>query len=180
VWSLLDAEIAERVIRPAQAACGGLAWTRQFSISGCPRCGCRPSPKRRPFALFARLARCAAEFGRTGSSGTAARCRARLRFAPGVRHLRRRPGAARRAAFAASANHLGSSITWRYRRRARCVPDRAVNLGASRSLADSPAWPPTCGRQITALLPTIFSAAGRGSESCRARQADQNRTSRRR
>jgi hypothetical protein len=31
------------------------------------------------------------------SSGAAARRRARLRFAPGVRHLRRRPGAARRA-----------------------------------------------------------------------------------
>lgn len=31
VGSLLDAEMPERAIWPAQVACGGLAWTRQFS-----------------------------------------------------------------------------------------------------------------------------------------------------
>jgi len=29
--SILDAEMAEQIIWPAQADCGGLAWTRTFS-----------------------------------------------------------------------------------------------------------------------------------------------------
>lgn len=50
------------------------------------------------------------------SSGAAARHLARPCFAPGVRRLRRRPSAARAGQHVASADQVGLSLHWRYRR----------------------------------------------------------------
>ena len=85
------------------------------------------------------MRRCIAELSRTGSSDAAARRRARPRFAPGMRHLRRRPGAAHRATGARATGLRPSSLDDAQRVQAGQFEDPSVPGGqASAGLQHNP------------------------------------------